>query len=68
MGEGLCTRLYNAKIKFLSAQMCPPCLSNPDLAKIKAKVEKQFPETDVKTLERVAFFPFFTISSTLDSS
>ena len=44
MGTGLCTRLYNAKIKFSSSQMSPPCLTNSELMKVKAKVEKNFPD------------------------
>jgi hypothetical protein len=58
VAEGICCRLYNAKIKFISPDLCPPCLSHPEYMKIKARLEKSFPDISgdlTKVKEHIIF-------------
>jgi hypothetical protein len=45
MAEGLCARLYSARGTLADAALCPPCVSGKELAKVRDKLEKSFPET-----------------------
>ena len=45
MAEGLCARLYSAKTTLAVPAACPACVSGKDLAKVRDKLEKSFPDS-----------------------
>ena len=45
MAEGLCARLYSARGTLADPALCPPGVSGKELAKVRDKLEKSFPET-----------------------
>ena len=44
MAEGLCSRLYNAKLSFETDHLSPSCLSSKELNKVRKELEKSFPD------------------------